>query len=200
MSASHLSFFNSYAERVAENGFTVTPTKGKKPVVRKWQNPAPTDAQWLGKMLQANRYASHNLGIVCGRVVGIDVDADDAATAARLEALAAEYLGPTPFQRVGRAPRTLLLYRPAAGEIIPSLSGIGGCIDVLSNGRQFVAFGIHPGTGKAYVWGADNPATAKLDGLPVVTAASVHAFTDAVATALGSPPKPLPPIGLQPDG
>jgi hypothetical protein len=56
---------------------------------------------------------------VCGRVVGIDLDADDPNKAAHLEALAVKHLGPTPFQRVGRAPRTLLLYRPAATDIIP---------------------------------------------------------------------------------
>lgn len=98
--------FNEFAERVADNGFTVTPTKGKVPVVRSWHNPKPTDLQWLGQMLHANRYPNHNLGIVCGRVVGIDIDANDPHKVAQLEALAAQYLGTTPFQRVGRAPRT----------------------------------------------------------------------------------------------
>ena len=150
--------FNEFAERLVENGFTVTPTKGKVPVVREWQNPKPTKRQWLDKMLKANRYAGHNIGIVCGRVVGIDIDADDPDKAAQFEALAAEHLGPTPFQRVGRAPRTLLLYRPAAGESFLRCK-IAGCIDVLSGGKQFVAFGIHPDTGKPYQWIAPSPAT-----------------------------------------
>ena len=92
--------FNEFAEQLVENGFTVTPTKGKVPVVRKWQNPKPTDVQWLGKMLHVNRYAGHNLGIVCGRVIGIDIDANDPLKAAQLEALA-EHLGATLFQRGG---------------------------------------------------------------------------------------------------
>ena len=196
MSLERPSFFNALADRVVENGFTVTPTKGKKPVVRRWQNPAPTNRQWLGTMLKANRYEGLDLGIVCGRVVGIDLDADDPATAEQLEALAAEHLGPTPYQRVGRAPRTLLLYRPAAGEHIPSLR-VAGHIDVLSNGRQFVAFGIHPDTGKPYHWIAGNPESAKLDDLPVITAASVKAFADAAALAVGSPLKGFPTIGLR---
>lgn len=111
-----------------------------------------------------------NLGIVCGRVIGIDIDADDPNRATQLETLAAEYLGPTSFQRVGRAPRTLLLYRPAAGEIIASMTKLAGCIDLLSGGRQFVAFGIHPDTGKQYQWIAASPATAKLNDLPIITA------------------------------
>jgi hypothetical protein len=93
--------FNEFAARVCENGFTVTPTKGKKPVVPRWQNPTPTNVQWLGRMLRVNRYVDHNLGIVCGRVVGIDIDADDPVKVGQLEALASEHLGPTSFQRVG---------------------------------------------------------------------------------------------------
>jgi|SRR5262245_20108934 len=112
--------FSEFAERLVENGFTVTPTNGKVPVVRRWQNPKPTDPKWLGQVLSANRYSANNIGIVCGRVVGIDIDADDSAKVEQIKVLATEHLGPTSFQRVGRAPRTLLLYRTAAGEVIDS--------------------------------------------------------------------------------
>jgi hypothetical protein len=186
----YVNSFNELASTVVDHGFTVTPTKGKKPVVKKWNNPKPTVGEWLAKVLKANRYAGHNLGIVCGRVVGIDLDADNPNKAAQLEALAAEHLGPTPFQRVGRAPRTLLLYRPAAGEIIPSIK-IADCIDVLSGGKQFVAFGIHPDTGQPYKWIADCPATMRLDDVPIITAAQVKAFADAVSKAAGGSQAPI---------
>lgn len=193
----HIGYFNDYAGSLVENGFTVTPTKGKVPVVPKWQNPAPTNPDWLGKVLKAKRYAGCNIGIVCGRVVGIDIDADDPAKAAQLEALAAEHLGSTPFRRIGRAPRILLLYRPAENDRSPSIK-IGDCIDVLSGGKQFVAYGIHPDTGKPYQWTSSryNPATARLDELPLITAASVEAFAEAVCATLGSPQKghPLPSL------
>src|SRR5262245_19348333 len=187
--------FSEFAERLVENGFTVTPTNGKVPVVRRWQNPKPTDPKWLGHVLAANRYPTHNIGIVCGRVAGIDIDADDSAKVERIKVLAAEHLGPTAFQRVGRAPRTLLLYRTAAGEVIDSTKV--ACIDILSGGRQFVAFGIHPDTGKPYQWIGPSPATAGLHELPVITAASIAMFVGAVCTALRSPPEGHPPISLQ---
>jgi hypothetical protein len=82
----HIGYFNDYAGSLVENGFTVTPTNGKVPVVPKSQNPAPTNPDWLGKMLKAKRYAGCNIGIVCGRVVGIDIEVDYPAKAARLEA------------------------------------------------------------------------------------------------------------------
>lgn len=184
--------FNALAAAVVDRGFTVTPTKGKKAVLPRWNNPKPTDRQWLGKMLHSKRYAGHNLGIVCGRVVGIDIDVEDPAKAAQLEALAFEHLDLTPFQRVGRAPRTLLLYRPADGEKIHSRT-IAGCIDVLSGGKQFVAFGIHPDTKKPYRWvGQYTPAMMQLDTVPTITAMAVRAFECAVARALGDKLPPIP--------
>jgi hypothetical protein len=111
-------YFNSHAEKLCENGFTVTPTNGKRPILRKFQNPTPTKPEFLRNALRRNLYPGCNVGIVCGRVVGIDIDEDDPVEAERLKALAAECLGPTPFERIGRHPRTLLLYRPV--ESIPS--------------------------------------------------------------------------------
>jgi len=46
-----------------------------------------------------------------------------------------------------------------------------GVVLEAADGKQFVAFGIHPGTGKPYQWIADNPATKRLDDVPVITAA-----------------------------
>ena len=165
-------FFNSFAERLRGNGFTVTPTKGKVPVFRRWQNPRPTDGKWLRRVVRSNRYSECNIGIVCGRVVAFDIDVDDPAEAERLKALAAECLGPTPFERIGRHPRTLLLYRPV--DSIPSCKI--GCTDVLSFGKQFVAYGVHPDTGKPYQWNDSrfNPATAKLEDVPTITAVKLR--------------------------
>ncbi|MGD0023663.1 MAG: bifunctional DNA primase/polymerase [Xanthobacteraceae bacterium] len=126
-------FFNDFAESLVDHGFTVTPTRGKNAFLKNWQNPKPTDRQWLGRMLNASRYAGCNIGIVCGRVVAIDIDADDRAEVAKIETLLESTAGGTPFQRVGRAPRTLHLYRPAQDEIIASTDF--ACIQVLSGGQ-----------------------------------------------------------------
>jgi hypothetical protein len=190
--------FNDFAKVVVKHGFTITATDGKRPVVSNWQNPNPTNFQWAARMVAKNRYANCNLGIVCGRVVAIDIDAEDAAKAAQLRALAIEYLGSTPFERRGRAPRTLLLYAPAEVEKLPPLK-IADCIDVLSGGRQFVAYGIHPDTKQPYRWidSHYNPATATICDLPVITGAALTAFGVAVCTALGKPLKGLPEPSLQ---
>lgn len=186
--------FRRYAPILQENGFTVTPTIGKRPLLRMWQNPKRTDPDWLGRVVAKPRYAACNIGIVCGRVVGIDIDAVDFEKSEQIQALAAEYLGPTGFKRVGRAPRILLLYRPT--EHIDSIK-IADCIDVLSYGKQFVAFGIHPDTRQPYQWSGPSPETTKIDELPVITQASLEAFAAAVAKAMPSPTKALPPISTK---
>jgi Bifunctional DNA primase/polymerase, N-terminal len=180
------SYFNRLADIVVNHGFTVTPTKGKEAFLPKWPNPKPTDPQWLAGKLARGGYPGCNLGIVCGRVVAIDIDADDPAKLANLEALATKHLGPTPFKRIGRSGRSLLLYRPGQGEIIPSIK-ISDCIDVLSGGRQFVAYGVHPDTGRNYEWASsrNTPATTRLEAVPVITTVALQAFGNAVSIALG---------------
>jgi hypothetical protein len=190
-------FFNAYARSLVGHGFTVIPTNGKQPVTRRWQNPKPTDLRWLKRVIASHCFDGCNIGIVCGRVVAIDIDidADEPAKVEQLRALADQYLGPTPFQRIGRAPRTLLLYRPL--DNIPSTK-IAGIIDVLSGGRQFVAYGIHPDTAQCYQWcdSHHNPATANVEELPPISAADLRAFANAVCTALGIPLKGIPAVGL----
>jgi AcrR family transcriptional regulator len=196
MSGQHKgNFFNDFATSLVGHGFTVIPTNGKQPVTRRWTNPTPTDLSWLTRMLASNRYRDCNTGIVCGRVVAIDIDADEPAKVEQLRALADQYLGPTPFQRNGRAPRTLLLYRPLDDIASTTIAGI---IDVLSGGRQFIAYGIHPDTGQCYQWcdSHHNPVTANLEELPPISAADLRAFADAVCTALGIPLKGIPAVGL----
>jgi hypothetical protein len=178
------SHFNSFAPILAENGFTVIPTNGKNPVTKNWHNPRPTDGGWLAKMIQRNRFVDCNVGIVCGRVIGIDIDADQPEEANRLQTLVFEHLGETKFVRVGRAPRRLLLY----GALDAIASTKVGCIDVLSGGRQFVAYGIHPDTGQNYQWADSHysPSTASINLVPTTSAEAVFNFI-AACTGQGRP-------------
>jgi hypothetical protein len=93
---------------------------------------------------------------VQGRVApGVDVDIDDEDLAARVEALACEVLGLAPV-RVGRWPRRLLAYRWKDG--VSGLTwravrlGEAGVVELRGDGQQWVAEGVHPGTGKDYQW------------------------------------------------
>ena len=98
---------------------------------------------WL-KVIALNRYAGCNVGIVCGRVIARSISTNSIPIRADLlKVLATEHLGPTRWERIGQAPKTLLMYRPL-DDIRPIK--IAGCIDVLASGKQFVAYGTHPDT------------------------------------------------------
>ncbi|MBF0310618.1 MAG: DUF3987 domain-containing protein [Magnetococcales bacterium] len=113
------------------------------------------------------------IGIPCGLVAGVDIDiADDTGLAERLQALAFELLGETPAVRIGNAPKRMLVYRTDA-----SFKGIKAHpLEVLCQGQQFVAYAIHPGTGRPYEWPVRSLADLTLADLPVITEAQARAF------------------------
>lgn len=112
------------------------------------------------------------IGIAAGRVIGIDLDVLDTHVCAQIEGLAKRLLGDTPAVRIGRAPKRLLVYRavqPFAGFKYPP-------IEVLGQGQQFVAYGIHPDTGLAYDWPVESLADLALDDLPAITEGQAREF------------------------
>ena len=113
------------------------------------------------------------IGVAAGRVIGIDIDILDSPTIAlEMEALAKRMLGDTPAVRIGHAPKRLLVYRavqPFSGFKYPP-------IEVLGVGQQFIAYGIHPDTGKPYDWPVSTLADLSPDDLPGITEAQAREF------------------------
>ncbi|NBS94788.1 MAG: hypothetical protein EBT08_01290, partial [Betaproteobacteria bacterium] len=113
------------------------------------------------------------IGIAAGRVIGIDIDVvDSPQVALRIEALAKRLLGDTPAVRIGRAPKRLLVYRaaqPFSGFKYPP-------IEVLGLGQQFIAYGIHPDTGKPYEWPVQTLTDLQIEELPEITEAQARDF------------------------
>ena len=112
------------------------------------------------------------IGIAAGRVIGIDLDVLEPQVCAQIEGLAKRLLGDTPAVRIGRAPKRLLVYRavqPFAGFKYPP-------IEVLGQGQQFIAYGIHPDTGLAYDWPVESLADLNVNDLPAITEAQAREF------------------------
>ena len=108
-----------------------------------------------------------------GRVVpGIDIDVSDQTIALDIEALAMLHLGAAPV-RIGSPPRRLLAYAWAPGETPATrrrhVIGPDAIVELLGDGQQFVAEGVHPGTMKPYTWSGDIT-------LGLVTVAEVDGF------------------------
>jgi hypothetical protein len=113
------------------------------------------------------------IGVAAGKVIGIDIDVlQSKAVAEKIEGLAKRMLGDTPAVRIGHAPKRLLVYRavqPFGGFKYPP-------IEVLGVGQQFIAYGIHPDTGKPYEWPVSTLAELAMDELPAITEAQAREF------------------------
>jgi hypothetical protein len=155
--------------------------RDKRPIVKGWQrfnSAAPTDAE-IETWCQA--YPTAGIGLAFGPdyLLGVDLDFLDPNKAARAKAMAMEAFGPTPFLRVGRAPKTLSLYRLA-----PSTTVLGkafGGFELFTGSGQCVLFGIHPITQRPYEWPKQSPANASPHDVPEVAQSQLDAFQEMMA-------------------
>jgi hypothetical protein len=179
------SFMADYGERLVDNGYSVIPimpgtkvpgrfTGGEWSPYPDWTRhcdrptkPFEVDI-WRG-------WPGCGVGIATGAVVGIDIDILDGALAIQIADLATSMLGDTPCLRIGRAPKRLLAYRAAT----PFAGRKRHPLELLARGQQFVAYAVHPETGRPYEWPEDSLVELPLSRLPVVDEAGCTAFLDA---------------------
>jgi hypothetical protein len=179
-----------FGRRAVANGFRIVPvagrqkfpaiwSEGKWKAMKDWGRYAhrqPTDIEfkiWAG-------WPDCSVGIVTGNVVAVDLDILDPEVAPLARAIVVEALGET-LERVGQAPKRLLLYRtekPFLGFRARPLP-----VEILCLGQQFVADGTHP-LGHSYAWLGDSPSDTDISTLPVVTEAQVRACMDRLLNEL----------------
>ncbi|OQX18894.1 MAG: hypothetical protein BWK76_06345 [Desulfobulbaceae bacterium A2] len=105
--------------------------------------------------------ANHGIGLRTGKIVAVDVDVYDADVVDQLVNLLRFMCSAAPLTRIGQPPKVLCPV--LCPEIKTKISSNKWCdqhgvinqIEVLSHGQQFVAYGIHPVTGKPYQWDGD---------------------------------------------
>ena len=130
---------------------------------------------------------SANIGLNTEHFPAVDIDVTDAALADELATMAQDILGAAPC-RTGRHPKRLLLYRTRAPFTRGRLTMIAPdgvtkhLVEVLGQGQQFVAFGIHPVTRSSYQWAPTLPASP--DILCDITAEDVRLFLATVQERL----------------
>ena len=135
-----------------------------------------------------------NTSARCDGIVGIDVDVPDKAVAEQIrQEVIGHFLTLFPT-RVGNPPKFLMTFRtpePFAKLWTDKYRLPGGGdarVEVLANGQQFVAFGIHPKTGEPYRWFNRSPETVPVAELPEVTRDQVVEFLRAVEVILAAQP------------
>jgi putative DNA primase/helicase len=147
--------FATIAPRLIELGYEPMACIGKRPVADRWQQ-RPNTPEAIAAEGAAHPYAS-NTGLRTGHLVGVDIDLREAKHAEAIIRLAYDVLGVTDMERIG-SKGAMLCYRnetPIGKLIIKGLPPVGKettLLEILGTGQQFVAYGIHPDTGKAYEW------------------------------------------------
>lgn len=167
-----------------------TKAAGKRPVMKSWEAVCATaDPTEITRWTNAQRNCT-NTGLLCGTLIGVDIDVLDEEKTAHLIALASEMLGVTPAKRIGRAPKILLAYRtetPFDKIQTPEfhmLDGMVARVEILATGQQFVAFGTHPDTKAPYHWPDSSPLDLALADLPAVSKEMCAAFIAAAEAYL----------------
>jgi RecA-family ATPase len=162
------------------HGYPPVPCEGKAPHLADWAQACLTANEREIRAWGRARPQESNTGIVTGAIVGVDIDVLDEGLADAVQELAGRILGMTPLVRFGRAPKRLLVYRTdspfrkcATAELFlpgaPDFSRVHKHhVEVLGQGQQFIAYGIHPDTGQPYRWVEDGPRDIEAAALPVI--------------------------------
>jgi len=147
--------------------------------IKAWQK-APSG---IATLANAVRSGGGGLGFLCTLVdgtglLGVDIDCMDFARVKEVHVLALRHLGRSPV-RIGRLPKSMLVYRRsfALPKTTHELDATN-VVEMLADGQQFVAAGIHPKTLMPYSW---RGALTTPGDLTEVTEEGIEAFLAALA-------------------
>jgi hypothetical protein len=163
---------------------------GKRPLMKNWRRICTTADEAEIRRWPETQVGCTNTGLLCGELIGVDIDVLDPGLAQKISAMGAAELGATPLVRIGKAPKLLLCYRtpvPFSKMETPEFilpDGSKAQVEILADGQQFVAYGIHPETGGAYQWSQGSPKTVPLADLPIIAETDLHAFLKAVEAVM----------------
>ncbi|SFM97961.1 PriCT-2 domain-containing protein [Methylobacterium pseudosasicola] len=156
---------------------------GKRPQLPDWQRRC-LDASPEEIERWARRYPDNtNTGLLCGRMVGVDIDVLRPELSGALADRARQLLGPTPLVRIGREPKVLLGYRldiptdklqTAALHFTDDPLEKATKVELLARGQHYVGFGVHPETQAPYRWPDASPLNVDFTDLPEVTEGQLH--------------------------
>lgn len=179
--SNNTSYLKEYGERLLQHGYPIIPIKQgfKFPKgLSGWEQINATEnhlKKWL-----SNGFADDGVGIITKEIPAIDIDVYDKDIANLLVAWCEKNIGAT-VKRVGKAPKILLVYRTEkpikkmVSTIYEDFLGLTQKIEILGDGQQFVAFAMHPDTGKPYEWVTEkNIADIHKTDLPVLTEKKAH--------------------------
>lgn len=176
-------FLSEFGHNLVDLGYEIVPIKkGKKfPTLQGWQDIRATREDvdnWLG-----NGHADGGVGVLCRKTVAVDIDCLDKGINHRLLHWLDENIGKSPI-RVGQKPKCIAAFRvDGAFKKIKSCeyedtAGNRHAVEVLADGQQFVAFGIHPSTQQPYRWVREDISQIPQNKLPVISQEQAERFVE----------------------
>lgn len=172
---------------------------GYRPIPIKPKDKAPAIAGWseyVYKDADRVRFPQAGVGLLCGELRAVDIDVRNEEVSTRICELAAEMLWPATKapRRIGQWPKALFMVRSESGPKMATapykldadtFDNDPHKVEILGKGQQFVAYGIHPKTGREYEWnGAGEPTGVPLRDLPYVSPEMLRAFLEAAEGVL----------------
>lgn len=196
-----MNYWQEYGETLWVNGYTVVPIyapdadkkgAGKRPIGKDWERTINDKAQiqrW------AERYTKNGIGILTKYTPAVDIDIYDKDAVAHMADWVLENVGRAPC-RIGREPKKLFLFRTESpfskvkSGVWEDDFGQRHAVEILADGQQFVAYGIHPDTKRDYYWLDDenplnNAADLDLEEISLDTAREIAAEFDRYAKEQG---------------
>lgn len=178
--------YKTYGPGLIRGGYDITPLAGKRPKLEAWH----TRPQ---EVLEFTKYGKSNIGVLCGggnNIVAVDIDVYSENVSQLVQKAVIDELGFAP-QRIGQAPKTLFVFRctepmKKTRTAVFEIDTKECAVEILAEGQQFVASGIHPDTKKKYSWVDDSIVDVSVDGLTRVTPSQLHQFIASMNSLLAT--------------
>ncbi|MHB8790143.1 MAG: AAA family ATPase [Desulfobulbaceae bacterium] len=160
------------------NGYLPLPVKGKRPAVTGWSSGEITNEK---VKLWSESFSGMNVGVRADSAQAIDIDVYDESIVDELIKYLKKILNYPVLAREGKAPKVLVpvnaeISRKMVSRKFKDRKGNTNCIELLTTGQQWVAFGMHPDTNKEYVWRGKSPLDISLDELPCLDESALLNF------------------------
>jgi hypothetical protein len=166
------------------NGYSPLPVNGKAPGLKGWQDKFQTNDDEI-ELWDKTWPSATNTGILTKFTPAIDIDVTVPDAAEAIEDLARETFGEHGdiLVRYGKAPKRAVLLRTNEPfkKIVGLFTAPDGSehkIEILGDGQQIVAHGIHPDIHKPYLWYGGEPWTTPREQLPYVRESDLRSFLD----------------------
>lgn len=179
------------------SGYDPLPLRGKRPAMNAWTG-VVADPQLIRLWSAHNGYPDAvNTGVLTRRTPGLDLDVlNPECVEAMIEHIRDRFEeGGRILPRIGRWPKCLIPFRtdePFKKITLPLGRGEEK-IEFLSDGQQFVSFGVHPDTHEAYRWPRGSILEVAREELPYIRQADAEDEVrelGKIATTFGYNPKP----------